>query len=132
MLKTNSEKAIENVRAYICEDSEYLNECAEYDGVTLTTAADFAAYAYRLFTEQKRGDKRRLSTYALFEEWASGLALGGMFDYYYRPTAKRILGDILEESEAERDKYTEAQAESLLTLLIFREMQKAYDKKNNI
>lgn len=132
MLKTNSKKAMENIRAYICEDAEYLNECAEYDGVKLTTAADFAAYAYDLFLEQKKGDKRRLSVYALFVEWASGLALGGMFDYYYRPTAKRILGDILEESEAEREKYTESQAEALLTLLIFREMQKAHSKKNNI
>lgn len=39
------------------------------------------------------------------------------------------LGDILEETEEERAKYTEMQAEEMLTRLIYREMEDAWSKE---
>lgn len=128
MLKTNSKKACENIRKYIMQDSDYLKECADFDGVTLNEERDFLAYAWRLFTEQKKHDIERnyhSPNFGIFLDWARGLALGGLFCYYYNRSAVADLGDILEESEAERGKYTEQQAEETLSRLIYRELEKA-------
>ena len=65
----------------------------------------------------------RISLQDLFEDYAAGLPLGGLFDYYLH-SAIDTLGDILEESEAEREKYSEEEAEKMLTRLIYREMIK--------
>lgn len=128
MLKTNSKKACENIRAYIMQDSDYLSECAEFDGVTLNDRADYLAYAWRLFTEQKKHDiEQNYSNpnFGIFKDWAQGLALGGLFCYYYNRSAVDDLGAILEESEEEKAKYTEREAEEMLTRLIYRELEKA-------
>jgi hypothetical protein len=45
--------------------------------------------------------------------------------YYYNRSAITDLGDILEETEDERNRYTESQAEKLLTKLIYRTIQEA-------
>lgn len=128
MLKTNSKKACENIRKYIMQDSDYLKECADFDGVTLNEERDFLAYAWRLFTEQKKYEIERNyhnPNFGIFLDWAQGLALGGLFCYYYNRSAVADLGDILEESEEERGKYTEQQAEETLSRLIYRELEKA-------
>ena len=67
----------------------------------------------------------RLLRREIFKDWAQGLALGGLFCYYYNRSAKDDLGAILEESEAEKAKYTEQEAEEMLTRLIYRELEKA-------
>ena len=128
MLKTNSKKACENIRKYIMQDSDYLSECAEYDGVTLNEERDFLAYAWRLFEEQKKHDiENNYSNpnFAIFLDWACGLALGGLFCYYYNRSAVDDLGTILEETEEEKAQYTEQQAEEMLSRLIYRELEKA-------
>ena len=128
MLRTNSKKACENIRAYIMQDEDYLKECAEYDNVELNEQRDYLAYAYRLFKEQKSHEIRRNygnPCFVIFEDWAKGLALGGLFCYYYNRSAVEDLGTILEETEEEKAKYTEQQAEECLTRLIYRELEKA-------
>ena len=65
----------------------------------------------------------------IFEDWARGLALGNLFCYYYNRSAKDDLGKILEESEEEKAKYTEQEAEELLTRLIYREMENAHRRE---
>ena len=128
MLKSNSKKACENVREYIMQDADYLSECAEYDGVELNERADFLAYAWRLFTEQKKHDIEQNyhnPNFGIFLDWARGLALGGLFCYYYNRSAVDDLGAILEESEEEKSRYTESEAEEMLSRLIYRELEKA-------
>lgn len=127
MLKTNSKKAVENVRAYIMQDVDYI---AEQSGYTINTEnIDVVlAYAWEIFKGEKKCDIERnygCASYAIFQDWASGLALGGLFCYWYNRPAVKDLGDILEETEEERSKYTESEAERLLTLLIYREMERA-------
>jgi len=121
MLKTNTKKARDNIRAYIVNNT--INE----DGDTFpdfSAARDYIMTAYR---EEMSGDYRvrrapyMINSYGLFRGWASGLPSGMPFDYFYRP-AVPVLGDILEESEEERARYTERQAEELFSRLIFREL----------
>ena len=66
--------------------------------------------------------------FVIFEDWARGLALGNLFCYYYNRSAVDDLGEIMEETEEEKAKYTEQEAEETLTRLIYREMEKAYWK----
>lgn len=119
MLRTNSKKARENVREYIRGEVEYIRDSY---GLNVNTDAEIAQAILDIFRDETAGDHRRnMSEAARFEDWAQGLALGQLFTYYVHP-AVPILGDILEETEAERSKYTEQQAENLLTRLIYREL----------
>ena len=133
MLRTNSKKAAENIRNYIMEDLEYLQERAEYRGMELdeNNVDQVLALAWSIFKEEKSGEINRyrfINEYQVFKDWASGLALGNLFCYYYNRSAVEDLGNILEESAAEKAKYKEEDAEELLTRLIYREMTRAYNK----
>jgi hypothetical protein len=133
MLRTNSKKAAENIRKYIMEDLEYLQERAEYRGMELdeNNVDQVLALAWSIFKEEKSGEINRyrfINEYQVFKDWASGLALGDLFCYYYNRSAVEDLGNILEESAAEKAKYKEADAEELLTRLIYREMTRAYNR----
>ena len=133
MLRTNSKKAAENIRNYIMEDFEYLQERADYRNMKLdkNNVDQVLALAWSIFKEEKSGEINRyrfINEYQVFKDWASGLALGNLFCYYYNRSAVEDLGNILEESAAEKAKYKEEDAEELLTRLIYREMTRAYNK----
>ena len=128
MLRTNSKAAREAVRAYILEDLGYLEE--RYPERTFETFEDAARAIWDAFEEEKpytdqNAARRGMSRQDVFESWASGLALGGLFLYYYSVSAVDLLGDILQETPEERSKYSEQDAERLLTYLIYSEVMKA-------
>ena len=126
MLKTNSKKAIENIWAYIMEDLDYINSGYGYE-ITEGDRKATAAAIYEIFESEKYNDSyyKQYNKQKVFADWAQGLALGGMFNYYYfNKNAVDVLGDILEETETERNKYTEEQAAEMLTNLIYREIIK--------
>lgn len=133
MIRTNSSKAISNIRDYIIEqDEDYIRERAEFEGKKLNTVDEILAFAYKCFKEEmKYRIEQNYSNpcFVIFEDWARGLALGGLFCYYYNRSAADDLATILEESFEERKKYTEQQAEELLTRLIYREMERAYTRE---
>lgn len=127
MLRTCSKKVRENIRNYIMQDFDYIQERAKYHGITLDKSDTDAviAFAYCIFRSEKSYeiiDNYGCANYPIFKDWASGLALGQLFCYYYNRSAVDDLGAILQETEAEKAKYTEEQAEELLTSLIYREM----------
>ena len=126
-LRTNSKKAIENVRKYIMQDSDYICERSGYT-IDENNIDQVLSFAYECFEdEMKYAIERNYSNpcFVIFEDWARGLALGGLFCYYYNRSAVDDLGAILEETEEEKAKYTEQEAEECLTMLIYREMEKA-------
>lgn len=129
MLRTNSKKARENVRNYILSFAENFAVSLEIDPDTLTEKNTLRlvwdSFMKEYYNQIHPTRRNRSSVSDLFAEWASGLAMDGLFDYYYNVSAVQVLGDILEETEEERSKYTEEQAERLLTLLIYREVSKA-------
>lgn len=128
MLKTNARKTRENIMAWIRGDIAYLQERHDYHTedehktpYDLENDNGLCAFIYHLFKEEKGWEIDHYGTRTAFFNWAQGLALGQMFAYYYEP-AVDILGNILEETEEEKARYTESEAEELLTKLIYREV----------
>lgn len=128
MLKTNSKKARENVRAYIMERenvAEYAENIAENPTFEEIAAAIYADF-YRVYNSDYM--HRTYSEQDYFAEWAAGLP--GILDtcYYYNRSAVDDLAGILEETETEKARYTEEKAENYLTYLIYSEIEKAIRK----
>lgn len=128
MLRTNSKKALENIRAYILEN--FNGEDYDFSG----DSNDFhavAVFIYNTFIEEKyKGAenyyfRRGMRLQDVFEDWAAGLPSILDTCYYYNRSAVDDLAAILEESEQEKAKYNdESKAEKLLTDLIFLQLSK--------
>ena len=119
MIKTNSAKARQGIREYILE-----NYCPEgYDEYGETTSLkQIAANILSCFYDENvRYDSRKMIFEDLFMEWMYGLPTILHADFILT-SAKDVLGDILEESQEERDRFTETQAEEMLTRLIWGEL----------
>lgn len=140
MLKTNLKKVIEKVRKY-CVDS--WNDCAEEEG--LPTAESFEVASTEIlkncineklcFEKEKRLDFLKHyysnSFFAAFEDWCQGLP-SSLNTCYYLCKAVKLLGEWLEESEEEKSRYSESEAEKKITYLLFRELTKNKDIRNLI
>jgi len=126
-LKTNSKRAIENVRAYILDNfnPEYAENpdvnAEDFNAVAAAVYADF----FRVIKNDYRYIRHNMSMQDLFADWASGLP--GILDtcYYYNRSALKDVQNILEQSDAEAALFSETDAESLLSALIYREIVKA-------
>ena len=122
MLRSNTRKARENVRAYIMEyftpESYTDNPPQEWPEV--------AAFILDTFRSENppEGAYSRMSEQERFTDWAQGLPSVLDCCYYYNRSAVDDLGAILEETDEEKAQYSEQQAESLLTYLLYRELVK--------
>lgn len=129
-LKTNSKEARAAVMAYIREwCADYVDGYSDGGEYKTDTDAILCASIMRIYAEewkpQNEWNRRRYgSPFESFKAWAYGLPMGGLFCYVYNRSAVDDLGAILRESDAEKARYTEEAAENLLTLLIFRELEK--------
>lgn len=139
MLRTNSKKAITNLRSYIEENIgnelfDELVESKEYQAPnkksSFDVAADFIYFCFKkeMLEHNLQYKAGQVSELKLFETWAQGLPSAFNFDYYLGGQAIDDLGDILEETEEERNGYSYQQAEELLTYLIYREVKKSVNK----
>lgn len=61
--------------------------------------------------------------YEMFRYWATGLPSILNCDFVYNVSAKDLLGYWLEETEEEKNRYSEQQAEEMTLKLIFRELR---------
>ena len=125
MLKTNNKKARENVRNYIIAgftpEGYTDNPPQEFPEIARFILATFRNEKYHLPQDFRYYRNNEL---AAFADWCAGLA--GVLDtcYYYNRSAVDDLGAILEETEEEKARYTEEQAENTLTFLIYWELVK--------
>ena len=129
MLRTNSKKAAENIRAYIVDNFTPEN----YTDTPPQDWPNIAAFILDTFRSEKYSciqDARYYhgSEFAAFTDWCAGLPSVLDTCYFYNCSAVDDLGAILEETEQEKARYTEQQAEQLLTSLIYRELQKGERK----
>lgn len=130
MLKTNSKQAAENIRAYIVDgftpDGYTDNPPQEFPEIAAFILATFRSEKYWCLQDVRYYHGREALA---FRDWCAGLA--GVLDtcYYYNRSAVDDLGAILEETAEEKARYTEQQAEQLLTDLIYRELLKGAAKK---
>lgn len=130
MLKTNSKKARENIRAYITKN---FDPCG-YTDTPPESWPGIAAYILKTFRAEKYSTPADVRYYrgcenAAFCDWAAGLPSILDTCYYYNRSAVDDLAAILEESDAEKARYNESDAEKLLTYLIYRELLKG-EKEN--
>lgn len=123
MLKSNSKQAKENIRAYIragfTGDSYGIEEPQSFEELAAVILDTFRDEKPRTEAQMIRN---RMSWQDVFEEWASGLPSIIDTCYYYNRSAVEDLARILEETPEEAARYTEAQAEKMLTYLIYREL----------
>lgn len=143
MLKTNSKKAIERIKAYVIENTteeanyrdsainqsiEKLNE-ARNNPDSRTDAFSLASWIIWTTYHEEKNDERCNNDLEMFTDWMQGLPSTLNAEYYYNVSAVETLAKILEETPEEANKYSEEEAENLLTHLIFREIRKQVYKK---
>ena len=130
MLKTNNKKARENARNYIIAgftpEGYTDNPPQEFPEIARFILATFRNEKYHLPQDFRFYHNNE---FAAFADWCAGLA--GVLDtcYYYNRSAVDDLGAILEETDKEKARYTEEQAEKTLTTLIYRELKKGAAQK---
>ena len=124
MLKTNSKKTRENIRAYVMAHFNPEN----YTDTPPETWPEIARYILETFRHEKYCLIQDFQYYqhnerAAFADWCAGLP--SLLDtcYYYNRSAVQDLGEILEQTEAERSKHKESDAERVLTYLIYHELK---------
>lgn len=122
MLKTNSKKAVDNIKKYIVEHFDFSN----YDDGTQEepkTFEDIAKFILNCFEDEYiKGNEKyyaRFTRQSLFREWCAGLPSVLDTCYYYNRSAVDDLAAILEETDEEKARCAEAQAEKLLSNLIY-------------
>ena len=139
MIKTNSKQAIANIWKYLNEFIEIINDERmqwepDFEPLQDGDKVALATFIYYTYEEEKKNNDNlwktgRITDQELFADWAQGLPLCGMFDFWYYCTAVDTLGAILEETETEKARFTEGDAEKLLTNLIYREVIKNKDNE---
>ena len=124
MLKSNSKQARENIRAYIVNHFDPSNYELEKTPETFPEIAKFILDTFqdeKYYTLQYMR-KACMSEQEAFADWCAGLPSVLDTCYYYNRSAIDDLGAILEETETEKARFTESQAEKQLTYLIYREL----------
>ena len=125
MLKTNTKKARENIKKYIIDnytpDSYGLPETSDFNTIAANILETFHAEKPYSAEYIRKHHTPELET---FKTWCTGLPSILDTCYYYNRSAVDDLGAILEETESEKSKYSEQDAENLLTYLIYRELTK--------
>ena len=128
-LRSNTNKAKANIREYIIRNYDPSN----YD---LPTETEFPKICKQImetwYTEVGQYKRYNVSFYESFKDWCSGLPSILDTCYYYNRSAVDDLGAILEETEAEKAKFSESEAEEKLTWFIYREITNAIYKTYRI
>ena len=135
MIRSNSKKAIQNIRNYIIDNFDPeaygLDEIikAMEDNAAGIRNVDIWSMVKEqikatVYAEKIQYDTRHMSRQQLFTEWCQGLP--SLLDtcYYSNRSAVDDLAAILEETEEEKNRFTEEQAEEKITWLMFREIYK--------
>lgn len=121
MLKTNSKQARQNVQVYIMKHFDGRNHEITAPETFPETARIIIMDVFNS-EEPAEGGYSRMSERERFTEWAAGLPSILDTCYYYNRSAVDDLGQILEETEQEKARFTEQQAEQRLTYLIYSEL----------
>lgn len=123
MLKTNSKEAKNRIRLWIMDHFEPENYGIEKP----ETFKESARIILETFEkEYLYGYNMRRNRQEVFADWCYGLpSILDTTAYCYNGSAVDLLGDLLDETPEERNKYDEMEAENLMTWLIYRELTAA-------
>lgn len=131
MLRTTCKQALNNIHNYIMENTTAEN-CGYNVSLSGKPFSEYAKELYRIFYSEVGHYYTRSLRYSeqeAFKSWCQGLPSAIDTCYYYNRSAVEDVAKILQESDTEKMKYTEEEAENLLTWLIYREIKKVVDKK---
>lgn len=119
MLRSTNKKVLEKIRKYIIDGVSH-----EY--FELEADPDFNTACRLILTacENEKRYSRSRSGFETFKDWAQGLPSAFNTLYYYNVSAVDMIGAWLEETESEKAKYSEREAEEKITWLIYRELRK--------
>jgi hypothetical protein len=130
MLKTNSKIFRNKVKQFIIDNYDSSN----YDeGSPEAMATTLPEIAKIIFAECKRVESYQLEHYRsytmqnAFDDWVRGLPTEFSCQFFLG-IAVDVLGDMLEQTQAEREKYSQSQAEDLLIYVMYRELSQAVEK----
>ena len=135
MLKSNSKYTKEKIKEYI-KDSFNLGE---YEDIPETTThAERCKFILKHFISEKLSNDPSRRAYLLrgwyknsyfeaFKDWLQGLPSILDAGYYYNIEAKPIIKEWLQETDQEAEKYTEQEAEELITRLLYREIFRYFE-----
>lgn len=122
MLRTNTKKAIENIKNYIINNADFSNYGEDESKMSFDEICTFIIKTF--YDEFYSWQRRYRNIQESFIEYLQGLPSVIDSCYYYNRSAKSDLMVILEETEAEAERFTEAEAERLLSCLLYREISK--------
>lgn len=123
MLRSTNKAVINKIRQYIINgvDHEYFE---------LETDPDYKT-ACKLILQACQNEKRYCrynNDFEMFKDWAQGLPSAFDTSYYYNFSAVDLLADWMEETDSEKEKYSETEAEDKISWLIYRELRKGAAK----
>lgn len=125
MLKTNCKKVNDFVKAFIVD--HYTPE--NYNVEITDDFKKICQNIWDIFISERGNEIKRFKTYQnLFIDYLQGLPSIIDTDYYYQYSCNDLLGDLLEQTEKEKAKYSESQSEYLFSYLIFKQITKNIDK----
>ena len=132
MLKTNSKKVNEKIKNLIIDSYQDAEEYYSYEGREVATdyegiCADILnAFEIEKVKYDNRYKANLISKQALFYDWMQGLpsAFPIADDIFLHSDAVDFMGDLLEETESEKARFTTTQAEELACNLLYRELTK--------
>lgn len=131
MRKTNSKEVMEAIENKIIESYEAAEEYFSYNGKTVKTEYNeickdiLSAFEIEKCKFDNRYIVGRISRQNLFIEWMSGLPTAfPVSDDIFLGSAIYWLADILDETEEEKERYTEDKAEITACNLLYRELTK--------
>lgn len=136
MRRTNSKEVKGIIKSYIMNHfSDYMaRERGYFSGdlerINSVDVEDYTEVCNSILTifwaEKLKHDNRfrsgRVARYDLFVDWVSGLCSAIDSDYYYNVSAVDLLGKWLDETESEKARFDECQAEEMITKLLWREL----------
>ena len=128
-LKTNTKQARKNIQQYIINHNGLDNGDTRRGEFPEIATAIYNRFIKEAFATEN--EKRYYNGYefAAFEGWCWGLCGALKSANFLLQNGVDVLGDILEESQAERSKYTEEQAEQKIIYLFYREIKKAVQEQ---
>ena len=133
MLRTNSKEVRAKVRQYIIDGFD--SEAYGYEQYYNVDKENFSCVAHAIFDclyiEKIKYNNQKFSHYEYFKDWMQELCSMVDSSYYYNVSAIDLLAEWLEETEAEKKRFTEEQAEEKITQLLYRELQKGAEKYGN-
>lgn len=146
MIRSNSKKAINNIRKYIINNTDFsgytLKDCYFAnledlkEGAGLEIFPEIAKGLYDIFyIEYLKNNNSRVkySIQELFSDWCAGLPTVLDTCYYYNSDPIDIIANILEMTPEEKENYSKKHQDDLkncqyLDYLIFREITKVFNK----